>query len=150
MTSHTTRALKYATLSRQRSLVSALRIYGRMISTASQSGPALSATGPERMTEPSSIKGCLAHGYPIVFGFTVYPSIDRAEAHGVLPMPGTSEREDGGHCVVLVGYNDKDRHFIVRNSWGTDWGDEGYFYMPYEYVLRSDLSTDFWTIERVG
>lgn len=97
-----------------------------------------------------TIKGCLAHGYPIVFGFTVYPSIDQAENNGLLPMPGTNEREDGGHCVVLMGYNDKDRHFIVRNSWGTDWGDQGYFYMPYEYVLRSDLSDDLWMIEKVG
>jgi C1A family cysteine protease len=49
-----------------------------------------------------------------------------------------------------MGYDDASRHFIVRNSWGPDWGDKGYFYMPYEYVFRKDLSDDLWMVETVG
>jgi C1A family cysteine protease len=104
-----------------------------------------------------ALRGCLAHGYPIVFGFTCYPGLDSNEVAdtGMLPMPGPHESPIGGHCVVLMGYDDEGgrspaRHFIVRNSWGPDWGDEGYFYMPYEYIQRADLSSDFWMCETVG
>jgi C1A family cysteine protease len=56
----------------------------------------------------------------------------------------------GGHCVLIVGYNTDDRYYIVRNSWGPEWGDQGYFYMPFPYVERADLSSDFWMIQSVG
>ena len=65
-------------------------------------------------------------------------------------MPLPRQNPIGGHCVVLMGYDDGSRHFIVRNSWGPDWGDKGYFYMPYEYVFRKDLSDDLWMVETVG
>lgn len=99
-----------------------------------------------------AIKSCLASGYPITFGFNCYPEIDSDEVAktGVLPMPKPNEKDVGGHCVVLMGYDDSGRYFIVRNSWGTEWGDKGYFYMPYEYVLRNDLSSDFWMIQTSG
>lgn len=98
------------------------------------------------------LRGCLAHGYPIVFGFTCYPGLDSDEVArtGMLPMPKPNEAPIGGHCVALMGYTDAERLFIVRNSWGPDWGDKGYFYMPYEYIQRGDLSSDFWMVETVG
>lgn len=102
--------------------------------------------------EAYALKGCLYHGYPITFGFTCYPALDsdKVAETGLLPMPEPNQRDIGGHCVNLIGYDDASRHFIVRNSWGTEWGDKGYFYMPYEYILRTDLSSDFWMIEKVG
>jgi C1A family cysteine protease len=64
-------------------------------------------------------------------------------------MPKHSESVLGGHAVVCCGYDDSKQVFICRNSWGKNWGDSGYFYMPYQYLLARNLSSDFWAIETV-
>lgn len=99
----------------------------------------------------TSLKTSLAQNFPIVFGFAVYESFQSATVAttGIVPMPAVNESCLGGHAVVLVGYNDEKSHFIVRNSWGTNWGDNGYFYMPYEYITNKHLSADFWTVRDV-
>ena len=104
---------------------------------------------PIRQTT-QELRGCLAEGYPIVFGFVVYPEIEDVGSDGILPMPSIDNGPLGGHCVAIVGYNDITRLFKCANSWGEGWGDKGYFYMPYEYMVRTDLSMDFWTIRTVG
>jgi C1A family cysteine protease len=74
------------------------------------------------------MQGCLADGYPFVFGFTVYESFESnsvAKKSGIVPMPSSSEKVMGGHCVVAVGYDNATRTFIIRNSWGTGWGQKG-------------------------
>jgi C1A family cysteine protease len=93
----------------------------------------------------ADMKGCLASGYPFVFGFTVYESFesDDVAATGDVPMPGADENVIGGHAVLAVGYDDQESKFICRNSWGNKWGDAGYFYMPYAYLLDDNLSTTF-------
>jgi len=98
------------------------------------------------------MKTCLADGFPIVIGMTVYESFEsQAVADGgVVPMPGRHEQAMGGHCVVIVGYDDKKRLFIVRNSWGEGWGDRGYCYIPYEYLTSPKLASDFWTVRAVS
>ena len=93
------------------------------------------------------IRACLAAGYPVVFGFTVYRNFDDVGADGMMQMPAGPE--DGGHAVMLVGYDDASKRYIVRNSWGERWGDHGYFYMPYAYCTDRGLSADFWTIRTV-
>lgn len=97
------------------------------------------------------LKGCLASGFPFVFGFSVYESFEsRAVARtGEVPLPAPREALIGGHAVAAVGYDDPARRFIVRNSWGTAWGVKGYFTMPYAYLLDGGLSDDFWTINMV-
>ena len=99
----------------------------------------------------TQMQGCLAAGYPFVFGFSVYESFESQEvaSTGIVPMPGPSERVVGGHAVVAVGYDDTKRWFIIRNSWGNDWGDKGYCYMHYEYLLRPNLTSDLWIIRSV-
>lgn len=99
----------------------------------------------------AQMKGCLASGYPFVFGFTVYESFegDAVAKSGVLGMPAPKEQSVGGHAVLAVGYNDAKQTFIIRNSWGTDWGQQGYFTMPYAYLLDGNLADDFWTIRVV-
>ncbi len=100
----------------------------------------------------SQMKGCLASGYPFVFGFTVYqsfvaPTVART---GHAPMPGWGERPIGGHAVMAVGYDDANQWFLVRNSWGKGWGMNGYFTLPYPYLIQGGLAADFWTIRLVG
>lgn len=101
---------------------------------------------------PSQLKGCLASGYPIVFGFTVYESFEGAAVArtGKMPMPAPSEKVLGGHAVLAVGYDDAAQRFIVRNSWGKGWGMQGYFTMPYAYLTDNNLSDDLWTIRLVA
>ena len=99
----------------------------------------------------NQMKGCLASGYPFVFGFTVYESFESQTVaqSGHAPMPAPSEKALGGHAVLAVGYDDAQQWFIVRNSWGTNWGMQGYFTLPYNYLLQRNLSSDFWTIRLV-
>jgi len=100
----------------------------------------------------NQMKGCLASGFPFVFGFTVYESFetDTVRTTGHAPMPRFGERAVGGHAVMAVGYDEARQWFTVRNSWGARWGLKGYFTMPYAYLLQSGLSQDFWTIRLVG
>jgi C1A family cysteine protease len=79
-----------------------------------------------------------------------------------MPLPKKGESVVGGHAVLAVGYSDAKRHVIVRNSWGPTWGDQGYFYMPYQYltgskassdsspVSHANLASDFWAIQAVS
>jgi len=99
----------------------------------------------------SQFKGCLASGYPFVFGFTVYDSFESTTVAqtGHAPMPQSNEQVAGGHAVMAVGYDDQNQWFIVRNSWGDSWGMNGYFTLPYQYLLETNLSDDFWTIRLV-
>lgn len=104
------------------------------------------------------IKTFLKAGLPSMFGFTVYSSYTQAHDTGKLPFPAKGDKRVGGHAVMAVGYDDemeiknansKDANttgaLLIRNSWGTTWGDEGYGWLPYEYVLRS-LAVDWWSI----
>lgn len=96
----------------------------------------------------TAIKSALVSGFPVSFGFTVYASFESpaVAASGDAPMPAHNERMLGGHAVLLVGYDDPSQRFLVRNSWGTTWGKQGYFTMPYAYVISASLANDFWQV----
>src|SRR5450759_2545817 len=100
----------------------------------------------------NQMRGCLASGYPFIFGFTVYESFESPELAktGHTPMPGPMERAVGGHAVIAVGYDDTSQAFLVRNSWGAGWGMAGYFSLPYTYLVQPGLASDLWTIRIVG
>lgn len=100
----------------------------------------------------NQMKGCLASGYPFIFGFTVYQSFENEEVRrtGHAKLPDWGERPIGGHAVMAVGYDDAKQWFLVRNSWGAEWGMKGYFTLPYAYLIQPGLSSDFWTIRLIG
>ena len=100
----------------------------------------------------NSLKSALAAGDPIVFGFTVYASFESPAVAktGIAPMPSPNEQPLGGHAVLCVGYDDSTETFIIRNSWGPNWGQKGYFTLPYAYLTSNNLSDDFWVIKDVN
>lgn len=93
------------------------------------------------------IRACLSEGFSVVAGFSVPSRIDSPDtaATGVIPYPLPNERIIGGHCVHLVGYNDKKKQILFQNSWGTTWGQQGFGFLPYKY-FTTGLASDFWTI----
>jgi C1A family cysteine protease len=97
------------------------------------------------------LQACLATGTPFVFGFSVYESFETDEVArtGVVDMPRPKEKQVGGHAVVAVGYDNPSQRFLVRNSWGRNWGQKGYCTMPYAYVTNPQLAMDFWAIYAV-
>jgi C1A family cysteine protease len=105
-----------------------------------------------RLNTTDEMRICLADKFPFVFGFSVYESFESDEVAktGIVPMPSKNEQLLGGHAVCAVGYDDATQRFLIRNSWGVDWGISGYFYIPYKYLEDRNLSEDFWTIRKVG
>ena len=101
-----------------------------------------------RLKAVPEMLACLSEGYAFVFGFTVYESFESpvVKRSGIANMPKKGERVLGGHAVMAVGYNQKEERFLVRNSWGRQWGKAGYFTMPFKYL--ETLAGDFWTIRK--
>ena len=106
----------------------------------------------------NAIKSALANGFPVVIGFTVYSSFESpaVAATGMMPFPNVhTEQCLGGHAVCVVGYDDHKTgpdgtgYFIVRNSWGSGWGDQGYFYMPYKMIQTPGMASDFWAVTAI-
>jgi C1A family cysteine protease len=110
----------------------------------------------KKLTSLEQIKQYLAaHQLPVLIGMAVYESMESLEVakSGLLPMPVEGEKCLGGHAVCVVGYDDReikgfknDGHLIIRNSWGSGWGQNGYFMMPYKYV-NDNFAYDFWILE---
>ena len=106
----------------------------------------------ERVNDFNGCINALSNGYPVIMGFRVYDSFmsKNVARTGNMPYPNTKrERLLGGHAVLLVGYNKTKKVFIARNSWGTNWGDKGYFYMPFD-IVKPNMSSDYWIIKSVN
>ena len=101
-----------------------------------------------------AMKHCLAEGFPFAFGLTLFASFDRAGKRGLVPMPdpeGEDGREEhGDHAMLCVGYSDQSQAFIVRNSWGEEWGDRGYCYIPYDYLANPAYCDECWAIRAIS
>jgi C1A family cysteine protease len=118
----------------------------------------LDPAGATPATILKNVKNNVAAGLPSMFGFTVYSSISQAATNGgKIPYPKAGDSLAGGHAVMVVGYDDTivikngpagpqtTGALLIRNSWGTGWGNNGYGYLPYQYVLQG-LAKDFWTM----
>lgn len=120
----------------------------------------------ERVSQKiDQLKAAISENTPVVFGFSVYESLETyATVGGIVHMPLIRDRMLGGHAVIIVGYtndltkvhsngkniklsSDDKKHkdwFIVKNSWGIEWGDNGYCYFPSDYITNNNLADDFW------
>jgi hypothetical protein len=101
----------------------------------------------QSITTLQALRGAVAQGLPVACGIEVYESFySQAVAQtGIAPLPDVSrETRVGGHAVLCVGYDDERQVLLMRNSWGAEWGDAGYFTLPYAYVSRG-LVKDGWT-----
>jgi len=111
-------------------------------------------TGYAKCANFVAVKAALANNTPVIVGFDVYESFEGTvnNTTGMMPYPNINTEELlGGHAVCIVGYDDalNGGRFICRNSWGTSWGNNGYFYMPYQVIQNKNMSSDFWTISGV-
>lgn len=105
----------------------------------------------------TSVKKYLVAGIPSMFGFYGFPSFGACDVKGGIPYPCPGEKAQWGHAIVAVGYDDGKKikntkcnktttgALLIRNSWGTDWGDQGYGWLSYEYVVKK-LALDFWSL----
>ena len=108
------------------------------------------------LTDLAAVKGALAQGLPVAFGIPVYAGFESVGADGIVPMPKRGEKPIGGHALVKVGYQDvltragklsmTRSRFVFKNSWGSSWGDHGYGYLPYAYILRYGFDAFAFTV----
>lgn len=109
------------------------------------------------------VRAFLANGIPCTAGFTVYASSNQAspENDGEIPFPARRDRVVDGHGVVIVGFDDERQitnqlpggrttigAFKIRSSWGPNWGDRGYGWLPYEYLLTG-ICDDLWSLMKM-
>jgi C1A family cysteine protease len=95
------------------------------------------------------MREALAGGFPVMIGISVFDSFesDEVASTGIVPMPLATESLLGGHCMYAIGYDDKRKAFLVRNSWGSNWGIAGNCWIPYDYLGSTNFGADYWVIK---
>jgi C1A family cysteine protease len=93
------------------------------------------------------VKAAIAQGKPVAFGFIVYMRFQFIGSNGIMSMPWAFEPKMGGHAVMACGYDDNKQLLTVRNSWGSGFGDHGYFYMPYKFAQDKEKAMEWFTAD---
>lgn len=112
----------------------------------------LDPDGCDKQTALRDIKDCVRSKFPVMFGTLVYQQIMNVNMQGDIWYPSQGERPVGGHALLIMGYDDErdcigtpsKGAFLIRNSWSPAWGNQGYGWLPYAYLLE-DQAQDFWT-----
>lgn len=102
---------------------------------------------------PEAIKGALISNHAVIIGISVYESFmsPQTAKTGLVSIPNpTTEKLLGGHALLVVGYDDANKWYIVKNSWNATWGDQGYCYIPYAYMHNSALTSEIWGLGKMG
>ena len=105
-------------------------------------------------SDPTQIKDALFNDFPVAYGKIIYSNFQIINAKGCIPMPDTTAKIMGMHCMVICGWNDNllgdgVGYFLEANSWSIHWGLDGYCWIPYTYTCNANLSSDFWTITKM-
>jgi C1A family cysteine protease len=109
------------------------------------SAPFHKITSYRALETVNEVKRALAEDFPVIIGISVFNSFFWGSG-GDIQMPTYDDTLLGGHAILLVGYDDATQYFKFRNSWGEEWGNNGYGRLPYSYVGYRNLSDDFWVI----
>jgi C1A family cysteine protease len=94
----------------------------------------------------AAIRLALGNQLPVTFGTRVTQAFTQIRGTNVVHRPDGTSPVVGGHAMCIVGDRPQDRAFIVQNSWGPEWGDGGYCYMSYDYILW-DITRDLWCVD---
>lgn len=106
-----------------------------------------------------NIRNCILNKTGVLTAIGVYSSFESnsVASSGLVPLPKCINFEDsndpkdpfqGGHEVLIVAYNDNKKLYTCINSWGEDWGDKGFFYIPYDYIHNPKLTYELVTISK--
>ena len=101
---------------------------------------------PEKLRQ---LKACLTEGFPFTIGVGLCASISHLQ-DGAIPTPEAGAKKTGGHALLVTGYDDHARRFTIRNSYGPEWGRDGYGSIGYDYVCNDELTDSFWTIRSMS
>lgn len=97
----------------------------------------------------TAVRTALQMKLPVIIGISLWSSFesDKVVNNGIVPMPDPDNEENlGGHCMVVEGY--ENGYLITQNSWDTDFGDQGYVYLPTKYAGSPKYGADYWTIPK--
>lgn len=99
-----------------------------------------------RVDTQESILNALNNNKPVVFGIEIFPSFyDLTALDPVVSLPKENEKNEGGHAMCFMGYDINRKLYLAKNSFGTDWGDAGYCWIPFDYF--DQYGYDTWTFE---
>lgn len=116
--------------------------------TAYRQASAFEAVQYARLASTDEVKATLTSGLPVMFGSDIGMAYYRAaERTGRMPEPGgAAAGEPCSHAMLIVGYDEDDKSWLVKNSWGTGWGDKGYVRIPYKLFDQHVWDDDMWVV----